>query len=429
LSNANTLRVALLAAIGALTLATPVLAQDLTDRERQLEETVRRQGEVIAALEARLNVVEARASVQMLPPQPVAIAAAPAPLAGATTAKWRGRLHADAWAVKDGASGTELRRARLGVEGKISGAFNYVLEVDFAGNAVSLQDAFVDYGFSPTLTARLGYHKVPFSLDDQTSDNYNLFMEHPVGIDPFVPGRGVGAAVLAKGSRWFATAGVFGEGENDSRDGAVDENLTVGGRAVFAPILNDTTAVHLAVAGYRTGFGDQPAFQLRERPERHLAPYAVSTGAIDADNLTALGLEAAFTHGPFGASAEYAAVNLEDRLDRELGYSGYSLEGWWTLTGEHRPYKLNGGTFDRMVPARPTTEGGFGAWQIAARYSALDLDDKALAAGKLSTVSLGVNWHLTDRMRLMVDVNRAKVEKAGVTTEQNGLGGRVQVDW
>ena len=51
-------------------------------------------------------------------------------------------------------SATVLRRARLGVEGVAFYNFKYILEVDFANNAVAVQDAYLqvhglDYRQSP----------------------------------------------------------------------------------------------------------------------------------------------------------------------------------------------------------------------------------------------------------------------------------------
>lgn len=427
----------LAALAGALVLgiAGHATAEDLSD-------TVRRQQEIIEALTRRIEQLEAQTAAA--PTRPAVAAQPPAVLAAVQppppqlerqalaplapyTAKLRGRIHADAWAVNDWLGGTEFRRARIGVEGRV-GVLPYVIEVDFAGNTASLQDVHFGFPLGGSTQLRLGYHKVPFSLDDQTSDNYNLFMEHPAGIDAFVPGRGVGAALLWRGERWFAHAGVFGEGESDARDGAGDENLTVGARLAWAPVLAEDRVVHLAVAGYRTSFQGAPTLRLRQRPERHLAQYVLDTGLIDADSLGSVGLEAAFTNGPFGMSAEATLVRV-DVAGITPEYAGYSVEGWWTLTGEPRPYKMDGAVFDRIKPRRPLSAGGWGGWQLAVRYSQLDLNDSLLPAGKLSVMSLGLNWYAEDGARVMLNANRSSAIRPGGEIDQTGVGARFQVDF
>lgn len=432
-------------AISTLFGAAVLLAGPSQVTQAQLEDLVRQQAATIQLLEARVGQLEARvagpAPAANGPSAPAPLQIAPPPGADAAprvaavappvpSFKIRGRLHADAWSASDpGVSGTELRRGRMGMEGRLDPKFSYLIEVDFAGNVVSLQDALFDYALGSRTTLRAGYHKAPFSLDDQTSDNYNLFLEHPAGIDPFVPGRGVGVAVMSYGEHWYGHFGVFGEKENRARDGVVDENVTVAGRAAWAPINSGGRFLHVAAAGYATKFGDDPALRMREKPERNLSTYFVDTGPLDAKDMVAAGLELSYGAGPFGVASEAARARITDRFRRELEYGGYSVEGWWTLTGEARPYKVNGAVFDRLKPAHPVGAGGLGAIQLVARYSALDLSDADLNAGHLSVGTLGLNWYWTERARLSVDLNHARVERQNLVTRSKGIGGRLQFDW
>jgi len=47
--------------------------------------------------------------------------------------------------------------------------------------------------------------------------------------------------------------------------------------------------------------------------------------------------------------------------------------------------------------------GGWGAWEVAARYDLLDMNTKNINGGALDIFTLGVNWYLTPRVRLMSD--------------------------
>jgi phosphate-selective porin OprO/OprP len=89
-------------------------------------------------------------------------------------------------------------------------------------------------------------------------------------------------------------------------------------------------------------------------------------------------------------------------------FSGWYVESSYFLTGEHRPYRRQLGTFDRVIPFEDffrvdTNRGvctGLGAWQVAARLSHLDLDDATVAGGTLTDATLGVNWYLNPFTRL-----------------------------
>src|SRR5690606_16846510 len=81
-----------------------------------------------------------------------------------------------------------------------------------------------------------------------------------------------------------------------------------------------------------------------------------------------------------------------------------SLTGSWVVTGEkasHRGVKPN-------RPFAPGAEGGWGAFELVARYGELDVDDAAFplfalpsaSASEASAWALGLNWYLTGHLKL-----------------------------
>ena len=64
------------------------------------------------------------------------------------------------------------------------------------------------------------------------------------------------------------------------------------------------------------------------------------------------------------------------------------------LTGEHRPYHRKTGVLGRVVPDEDFGEYGCGAWEVAGRWSMLDLNDSDVRGGRLNNATLGLNWYL-----------------------------------
>jgi phosphate-selective porin OprO/OprP len=105
------------------------------------------------------------------------------------------------------------------------------------------------------------------------------------------------------------------------------------------------------------------------------------------------------------------------------------VQGSWILTGETRPYDVANGAFQAPRPFTPfSSAGGLGAWELALRFSRLDLDfhsgvpgtgasADAARGGVQDIWSFGVNWYINANVKVMlnwlhVDVDR--LNPAGV---------------
>ena len=64
----------------------------------------------------------------------------------------------DSGAERNAATGTEIRRARIGVEGTFGRNLGFMLEADFADNDVGVKDAFLVYSGIDPLEFTLGQH-------------------------------------------------------------------------------------------------------------------------------------------------------------------------------------------------------------------------------------------------------------------------------
>ncbi|HHJ15124.1 MAG TPA: porin [Gammaproteobacteria bacterium] len=301
-------------------------------------------------------------------------------------------------------NGAELRRARLFAKGTVYHDWFYKAQIDFAGNSTSLKDFYLGYSGFDSAKVKVGNFKEPFSLEELTSSKYITFMERGLP-NTFSPGRNTGLAVSTRGDKWGAAAGYFFEGiKNDSSPKSQGWGAT--GRVHFAPLAEKERVVHLGAAvSYRGSDGDNE-IRFRERPESHVtSTRLVNTGTISGyDNQTLYGLEAATVYGPFSLQGEYMQASVDvSGAGPDPDFSGWYVYGSYFLTGEHRPYKAGSGTFGRVKPASVVGQGGSGAWEIAARYSSIDLEDSGYTGGEEDNITLGVNWYATPNVRFMAN--------------------------
>lgn len=64
------------------------------------------------------------------------------------------------------------------------------------------------------------------------------------------------------------------------------------------------------------------------------------------------------------------------------------------ITGEQRRYKDNTGSYGRNKTIKH-----WRAWEVAIRYSDIDLNDDVIAGGKTSNTILDINWYSTKKTR------------------------------
>jgi phosphate-selective porin len=173
-----------------------------------------------------------------------------------------------------------------------------------------LKDAWVEFGAKPILAARIGQYKVPFSLQELTGDEYQIFTERAID-NVFSPARDMGVTVggTTTSKRLGYAVGVFnGSGEDKRQD---DQNVMYAARLWVDPLgeyklIEGTTenpeknVLHLGL-GYRGG-------------EATKNPDTIGTAIIfeNADDQKAFNVEFAWKWRRLFATAEYFGQTTEN---------------------------------------------------------------------------------------------------------------------
>jgi len=315
-----------------------------------------------------------------------------------------------------------FRRARLGVNGKLAKDFYYKFENDFSVDNIDhgITDAYVGYNLRKGLSLKLGQFKEPFSFETLTSSRFAIFMERGI-TTAFVPGRRVGAMVRANGQVneqfWTAAIGAFDGGIGVSR--RADDTRDITARTSFAPIAKPGHVLHAGIAAsYRTPDNPTNSISYSEQPEtRFSGGDAVDSGAItDTDHAMQWGLEGVGIWGPFSLQGEAMLANVARNAGLpDAQFHAYYLQASYYLTGESRTYVTERGTFNRVAPRDAVADGGWGAWQVAARYSAIDLTDGAITGGEAQDVTLGLNWTPHQQIVIMANTVFVNTDANAVT--------------
>jgi len=357
-------------------------------------------------------------------------------IGGRLHATFADHSHGNLGSTADPTDGTEIRRARLYAKGKFYKKFGYMAEVDFAGDKVSIKDFFATYNPNKNWELTVGNQKHAFSMEVQESSNDIMFAERSLVYALSVPyfDRAIGVNLKAMGKNWNVQGGFYGDGVGNTTDASAANNSSsatqensegkgFGIRGTWNPVLEKDRMIHLgANYGYRKqsdggeiNNGKTPSFAIATNNFSGLK--FVNSGHITGFNDVQMGiLEFSAMNGPFSFQSEYA----KGWVNRDDGYSDYDVDAYyaqvgWTLTGESRTYKATDGEFKRLKPAKnfDPDKGTWGAWELALRYDAVDLNDADIQAsnvspvgGEAKRVGLNLNWYLNENIRVLAGLER-----------------------
>jgi phosphate-selective porin OprO/OprP len=211
--------------------------------------------------------------------------------------------------------------------------------------------------------------------------------------------------------RLFWALGVFRfVGSADEKD-RVDVSARVGG----VPWLSDDggSFVHLG-ASYAALFGSDFGLEIGSRPETFFGDKWVQASGIDAENGHLFGVELAGVWKGFSYQSEII-LSMTTRSNADLLLWGGYAQVSYFITGETRRYLERQGVFGRVAinHAFSWKKRTWGAFELAARYSYLDLDDEEVRGGIMNDFTLGLNWYILPNVRAMANYVHAHV---------NGLG-------
>jgi phosphate-selective porin OprO/OprP len=322
--------------------------------------------------------------------------------------------HYSSGVLKD-ESGFLIRRFRVGLAGQVRfwDGWNYKVEIDLTDSENNLSDAYISWLTPHWGTIRIGNQKVAQTMSGQTSSLSIPFMERPLPVLAFTLNRRLGLGYDLHRNKWGINATVFGVDPNE--DAGSDGYAA---RFYFNPTREQTHVLHIGASWMQLS-SDSDA-RLFARPESNRTDiFLVDTGVWpDVDTGSSLSFELAGSRGPVTLRSEFyrSKWNRSDASDPE--FSGWYVEGSWFLTGEMNHYRE--GKF-----IRPRISGG-GAWELAVRFSTLDLNDDDIEGGTQKNISFGVNWYSPEHWRFMA--NLIKVDADGPQGEQDPwiIQGRAQ---
>lgn len=310
-----------------------------------------------------------------------------------------------------------IRRGRIGFKATVAKDWTAELDVDFAENAVDIKDAYIGYEGIKNSAIQAGNFKMPFGMDQLVSSRDIWFLERAY-VDAWAPGRRLAVGYLYGVDKFSAAATVFTQEIGEDTTG-IDQGWGWAARGTWAPVMtSETRAIHIGAAAT----GRQPEAAVgsgsTKPPQVHIVEFSsrpevskiarakyLNTGDMgEVDWVQQYGLELAGVWDAFAWMAEYQTTDVS-RRSGAANLSDHDFDGWYgqvayVFNGK-RKYAGDEGLVDKVTP------GKGGAWELAARYSTMDLNDitpvDPIKGGEAKNITFGLNYYPTYNIRLMLN--------------------------
>ncbi|CAN4276102.1 OprP Phosphate-selective porin [Methylophilaceae bacterium] len=381
-----------------------------------------------------------------------------------------------------------LRRIRPTLEGTVYGKYDFRFTPEFGDGKSQVVDAYTDARFDPAFKIRAGKYKPFVGLERLQSGSDIKFLERSY-VSNILPNRDVGISAygdVLEGKFSYAIGvhnGVADGGDNTTASDAnsdkdfsarifaspfkdVDNALAglsfgIGGTtSKVSGTTKDTVSGSTTelTSGYKTE-GQQTFFKYNDStvlrtgvgetttaaPSSTLAIITAGAGPtwlVHADGKRSrIAPQASYYYGPFGLIGEYVresqgiSVGAENLKKITLHNDAWQVAGSWLLTGEDASFKgvkpKNNFDFDKKT---------WGAWEVVARYSELNIDGDAFTYDKLDsgavsgtlkgtshylyadpnvsaksakTWTAGINWYLNPDVKFTLNYEQTKFDGGG----------------
>jgi phosphate-selective porin OprO/OprP len=357
----------------------------------------------------------------------------------------------------------DIRRAYLGVAGKLWDYYTFDVTADFAGLAGNtttnvctavgtnangqptctsttsvvnntgshLDVAWVNAAWWKAAQFRFGQFKMPFSLEELTSSRFIDFQERSF-VNTFVPGKERGIMVHGQPTTgmFYGVALSAGQGKNTNEvNRLVDSNDLIARVGVnLAEVLKQPNNVYHVALDYSTGTVPSTSAPSLRTEGRGNTFFSTSSFGVKTDR-ERVGAEGSLAFGPVKLQGEYVKNNFSGNgFDRDIKV--YYVGASWLLTGEKYADAYKGGAYSRIKPNNNFTPGGSGkgAWELGVRFSNFDGSDFSSAGpgqasssltDKAKAFTVGLKWIPAPSTRFLLNYVKTDFDNP-ITFSQSG---------
>ena len=303
----------------------------------------------------------------------------------------------------------QVNDLRMGVSVHFLDYWDGKIELGYGDSKISLKDVYVDYARGAHLV-RLGYYFEPFGNARVGTANYR-FMAEPVADKILGDKRKLGISYDYHRERMNVTAGVFSGGDIE-KSKPLNQGYIFAAKWVGRPLMKDKKLIHIGVAPRfssttsEVSYGGGAPTDLLSKGENSILAARVDR----VINQWKLDLEVILLYNKWYAQGRYFQSHLNRSVVRNYNAKGGYVQAGYMILGEKHNYNPATGMIANPAP---------GSLEALVRYDNVDLNSAGILGGKLTNVSLGMNYFINKYVAAKVNYSRVMPDKTAPGGDKN----------
>ncbi|MBO7497394.1 MAG: hypothetical protein J6T98_12665 [Salinivirgaceae bacterium] len=296
-------------------------------------------------------------------------------------------------------NGVAMNDTRLGVLGNFDEKWSAKIEVCYASKAISFRDLWIGYKLNDNSSLTVGNHFQPYGAKP-LGLSYK-FVEDASADLAFCPARKIGLSYAYTSDPFNLTAGLFSDGNVDNGKN-IDKGWSLAAKAIFRPIIDESTVLHIGVAPMFVQSPNAVSFT-GSIPTTVVTNKLIGTANFNPDNYLRMEAEAIFIAGKLYVEGHYMAASLQkmDTADNNAYLDGFYVQTSFLIKGDQQNYNKKTGLAANASPK---------SLEVLARVSHLNLDADHVKAGKQTDFTIGANYFFSKNLNLKVNAIYAAVK-------------------
>ena len=373
-------------------------------------------------------------------------------------------------------SGAKLTDARIRTSMTFQDWYFYA-DFDFSGGKFTQKNIFLQYSLTPDKydgisSFKAGYFNDPLGLSRNTSMGSYHFISRAAPVVALCPGRELGLAYRYYNNPFYSNIGVFAENPYNNQISGF-QGVAVGGRWLYRPINDGTTAFHIGAAfhyghlnsGETVDNVKKTVLILGTPMETAVDPTEFVQAILPyANNVYNINAELMYVSPKFFARGEYMWKHVTKKRDDQTLFEANlgSIDSWGTLESWQAGNPLGSNSFngayveagykifgpDYKYNSAEGLLGGLNgrSLEIVARYSYTGLNDLvdgeyysagrdqyypngviadypatslSVGGGNLHSVTIGANYSFNKFVQVMLEYNYNHLDRDKYMSDSN----------